>query len=96
MKPDPESAVSIVHRLLFQALLDIREQAQQQRDKVSFHLADLFHNVVLEMEAAARGGQSFDEVLGILQERASERGLDRWLAASLARDADRRPERDAS
>jgi len=84
MKPDVNSPASAVHRILFQALLEIREQGHEQKNKLVFHLADLFHNVVLEMETAARGEQSYDEVLHKLTEKAGEKGLDRWLSTTLS------------
>ena len=83
MKPDPTSPISLVHRLLFQALLEIREQGHEQSNKLVFHLADLFHGVVLEMESAARGGENFVAVLDDLKRRASEKGLGGWLSKSL-------------
>jgi len=56
-------ASDIVHRLLFRALLEMRAEGAEQRNKVVFHLADIFHNVVLEMEKAARGQGNYDDVL---------------------------------
>ena len=92
MKPDLNSPASVVHRLLFQALLEIREQGTEQRNKLVFHLADLFHNIVLEMESAARGEQSYESVLSTLSETASEKGLDRWLSTTLAGLAELQPQ----
>jgi hypothetical protein len=78
------SAIETVHRLLFRALLEIRSQGQEQKNKLVFHLADLFHNIVLEMENAAEGQSNYDDVLRLLQERAREKGLDKWLESNLA------------
>jgi hypothetical protein len=79
MKTSSPPAVETVHRLLFRALLEMRAQGHESKNKVVFHLADLFHNVVLEMQNAAEGRCSYDDVLKALQERAREKGLDRWL-----------------
>lgn len=84
MIPDTPAPVSVVHRLLFQALLEIREQGHESRNNVVFHLADLFHNVVLDMEAASKGEQSFDSVLEALMRTAEQKGMETWLAAALA------------
>jgi hypothetical protein len=65
-------AVETVHRLLFRALLEIRSQGHEQKNKVVFHLADLFHGAVLEMENAAEGKCSYEEVLKYLEEKARE------------------------
>jgi len=73
-----------VHRLLFRALLEIRSQGHEHQNKVVFHLADLFHTIVLEMERAAHGECSYEGVLQRLQELAGEKGLRRWLDHNLA------------
>ena len=73
------SATELLHRLLYRALLEVRSEALEQKNKVAFHLADLFHNVVLEMQGAAEGRCSYDDVLRTLEERAREKGLEWWL-----------------
>jgi hypothetical protein len=78
---DPSHAV---HRLLFRALLEMRSQGHEHQDKVVFHLADLFHTVALDMERAARGECGYGEVMQHLQQRASEKGLRKWLDSNLA------------
>jgi hypothetical protein len=84
MKAPDASAIKKVHRLLFRALLDMRSQGGHQADKSVFHLADLFHSVVLEMENAAEGKCTYEEVLKYLEERAKETGCEKWLDANLA------------
>jgi hypothetical protein len=78
------SALEAVHRLLFRALLEMRSQGHEHKNKVVFHLADLFHNVVLDMESAAEGKCSYLDVLTALEERAKEKGLERWVGANRA------------
>lgn len=83
MTPSVPSA-HLVHRLLFRALLEMREQGHEQKNKVVFHLADLFHTTVLDLEAAAAGKKTYEEVFGLLEAKAREKGVDRWLAAAVA------------
>ncbi len=78
------SAVKTVHRLLFDALLELRSQGHEHRNPVVFHLADLFHNIVLEMENAAQGCGSYEDVLALLEERAREKGCQSWVEQRLA------------
>ncbi|HYT92593.1 MAG TPA: hypothetical protein VEL76_28010 [Gemmataceae bacterium] len=78
------SAAETVHRLLFRALLEIRSQGHEQKNKIVFHLADLFHNIVLDMKTAAEGECGYEEVLARLAEQAKEKGLERWLNSNLA------------
>jgi hypothetical protein len=79
MATNKAPAVETVHRLLFRALLEIRSEGHEHKNKVVFHLADLFHKVVLEMGNAAEGQCTYEDVLKRLEERAAERGLDKWL-----------------
>ena len=79
MQVNHNSAAATVHRLLFRALLEIRSEGHEQKNKAVFHLADLFHTVVLEMENAAEGQCTYEEVLKLLEQRAKEKGLERWL-----------------
>jgi len=79
-----KTATELVHRLLLRALLEMREQGREQKNKLVYHLADLFHNAVLDMEAAAEGRSTYDDVLRLLDEKARETNCERWLQSALA------------
>src|SRR5262245_56860574 len=83
MNANDKTALAIVHRLLFRALLEIRHQGHEQNNKLVFHLDDLFHNIVLDMEAAAEGRSTYEEIMGQLEEKAKEKNCERWLYAAL-------------
>jgi Mg/Co/Ni transporter MgtE len=82
MQTTDKSALELVHRLLFRALIEIRAQGHEHKNKLVFHLADLFHNVVLDMEAAAEGRLAYDEVLHQLEEKAKEKNCEQWLLSA--------------
>lgn len=84
MRASQTTAAATVHQLLFRAMLEIRSEGYEHKNKVVFHLADLFHNVVLEMENAAEGRCSYEDVMRVLEERARERGLESWPRHNLA------------
>ncbi len=84
MNATEKTALERVHRLLFRALIEIRAQGHEQKNKVVFHLADLFHNAVLDLEAAAEGRSTYGEVLQQLEEKAKEKNCERWLHSALA------------
>jgi hypothetical protein len=69
--------------LLFRSLVEIRAQGAEQKNKLVFHLADLFHNCVLDMEAAAEGRLTYEEVMQRLEEKAKEKNCQRWLSSTL-------------
>ena len=79
-----KTALGLVHRLLFRALIEIRAQGHGQKNKLVFHLADLFHNAVLDVEAAAEGRLTYDEVFHRLEEKAKEKDCENWLHSALA------------
>ena len=81
MQTTSKTALEIVHRLLFRALIEMRSQGHDQKNKVIFHLADLFHNTVLQMESAAEGKASYEDVLRRLEEKAKEKGCESWFSA---------------
>ena len=91
------NASKTVHRLLFQALLEIREQSRVNGDKVSYHLADLFHTVALQLEAAAEGktNVNYEDILTFLKERAREKGCEEWIEARVSELASRSGEKSS-
>ncbi|HEV3260940.1 MAG TPA: hypothetical protein VG013_29075 [Gemmataceae bacterium] len=96
MNTTDKSALELVHRLLFRALIEIRAQGHEQNNKLVFHLADLFHNIVLDMEAAAEGKSTYEEVLRQLEEKAREKNCERWLRSAITEvEANRTSRSDA-
>ncbi len=81
------TAKSTVHQLLFQALLEMRDSAHDSGDKVVFHLADLFHIAILQMERAGQTDEidGFDKVLAFIRQRAKEKGCSEWVEKQLDR-----------
>src|SRR5205823_6197270 len=101
MRATAKTALELVHRLLFRALIEIRAQGHEQKNKVVFHLADLFHNAVLDMQAAAEGRLTYDEVLRQLDGKAEEKNCEAWLRSAIAQiennetpTADNEPDRE--
>src|SRR5437588_1779582 len=86
-----KTALELVHRLLFRALIEIRAQGHEQKNKLVFHLADLFHTAVLDMEAAAEGRLTYDEVFHQLEAKAREKNCERWLRSALTEIVSSRP-----
>jgi hypothetical protein len=69
----------LLHRLLYLALVEMRTEAYEVRNKKVFHLADLLHTLPLQLERVAGGEGSYDEVLKSLHSRAGDKSLERWL-----------------
>jgi len=84
MQTTQASSLERVHRLLFRALVEIRAEGHEHQNKLVFHLADLFHQCVLDLEAAAGGEVDYDTVFRRLEEKAEEMKLQRWLQSALA------------
>jgi hypothetical protein len=77
-----KSAAEVLHRLLYRALIEIREQGRESGNKAVFHLAALFHTTALALGRVAEGKGSYDTVLHELEEKAAEKGIERWLRAA--------------
>lgn len=84
MEKAKRSALDMTHRLLFRALVEIRAQGHEDNNTLVFHLADLFHQVVLEMKNAAEGKITYEQVFRLLESRAKEKGCEKWLFAALS------------
>jgi hypothetical protein len=78
------SSRTLVHQLLFEALLEMRQRGHDSGDKVVFHLSDLFHNAVLQLDGADDQSRE-DEVLEFIKRRAKEKGCEEWLRQHLDR-----------
>jgi hypothetical protein len=81
------SSRSLIHQLLFEALVELRHRGHESGDNVVFHLSDLFHNAVLQLRDVESSGQgeddSYDEILAFIEMRAKEKGCDSWLKQKL-------------
>jgi hypothetical protein len=73
-----------IYRLLYLALVDMRVEAYEAQNSTLFHLADLFHNIPLQMERVANGEGTYSEILSSLQTRAAEKGCLDWLSKAMS------------
>ena len=78
------SSAEVLHRLLYWALLDIREQAAQRSDPITFGIADLLHNLPSELLLADGCESTYEHLLDELQLQARESGREAWLANTIA------------
>jgi hypothetical protein len=66
-------------KLMYRAFLDIRVASYQQNSKTSFVLADVFHNVPLQMNKAEKGEKSYADIIKWIQEKCEARNCTSWL-----------------
>ncbi len=69
----------VLHRLLYDALIEIRAKGNASNDKAVFSLADLFHNVPMDLDKLDRGEVSVEDIMHKLEEHARRRGIEGWL-----------------
>lgn len=69
---------TIIYKLLYYILLDIRIEAHETKNEKIFHLADLFHNTPLRLNIADNA-ESYDDIIEWLLNRAKEKGCEKWL-----------------
>lgn len=80
----------LVYRLLYLALIEIRENGRADKNKVVYHLADLFHNVPLSMRRAKNGEVTHSEILKSIRDHAKDIGCERWLETRIQEFCERK------
>jgi hypothetical protein len=68
--------------LLFRAFLDIRIASYAKDSHTCFVLADVFHNVPLQMNSADKGERTYAEIIADIKERCERRQCTFWLDAA--------------
>jgi hypothetical protein len=81
---------ALLYRLLYDGLIEIRYYARERRTKEVFRLADLFHNLPLQLERMERGETTPEEVMGDLQAHAERNRTKQWLAHRIQEDTNHR------
>lgn len=66
-------------RLMYCAFLDIRIASYSQDSHTCFILADIFHNVPLQMNRAEKEGAGYADIVKWIQKRCEERQCTAWL-----------------
>ena len=90
----PTTSRSTLYRLLYSALIEIRAAGRSGAIDQVILLADLFHNVPLQLERVDQGEASDEDVMRWLRERAQRNGIVGWLYLRI--DEAIRYERDMS
>jgi hypothetical protein len=71
---------TLIYKLLYQAFVDIRAAAYESKsNKAIFKIADIFHNIPLQLERVEKGQGSHKEILEDLRERSRRRECESWL-----------------
>lgn len=65
--------------LLFRAFLDIRIASYAKDSHTCFVLADVFHNVPLQVNRADKGEISYAEIIADIKKRCERRQCTPWL-----------------
>ena len=74
-----------LYQLLYQALVEIRQQGREAKNAPIFGLANLLHVVPLELERAAKGEISYEDVYDSLTIRADELNCRAWIDGEISR-----------
>ncbi len=66
-------------KLLYAAFLDIRVVSYSGDSRTCFALADIFHNVPLQLNLADKGKMSYADIVTWIQKKCEERNCKSWL-----------------
>ena len=71
---------TVLYRLIYDALIEMRAEATTCNSKMVFHLCDLLHALPLRLERMERGEESAEDIMQWLQTRAArDKGSEQWL-----------------
>ena len=70
--------------LLFRAFLDIRVASYAKDSHTCFILADVFHNVPLQMNRADKDEKDYADIVADIKERCERRQCISWLDTATA------------
>ena len=73
-----------IFKLMYVAFLDIRIASYSQDSHTCLVLADIFHNVPLQMNQADKGKKSYTDIVTWIQKKCEERNCTSWLANATA------------
>lgn len=83
---------SALHRLLYDALVEIRAHANDTNGNLVFSLADVFHTVPLELDALDRDNVEVQHIRQHILASARRRGIEGWVELRLTAISHRHPE----
>jgi len=70
---------SLLYRLLYIALLDLRMEAHDTKNEEAWRVANLFHRIPLQLARVGAGDGSYADLLAQLREDAQRLGCAAWL-----------------
>lgn len=82
----------MLYRLLYDTLIELRARGYETGDQSVFMLADLFHNLPLQLDRLNRGELAVQDMLSELDERAQRHGIEGWLELRMSEIAKYHPE----
>ena len=68
-----------VFRLMYIAFVEMRVEAYEKQNAKIFYIADIFHNVPLQLERVNKGEITYEEVLSEIRSKATEKGYEQWF-----------------
>lgn len=66
-------------KLMYAAFLDIRVASYSGDSHTCFVLADIFHNVPLQINRADKGEKSYADIVAWIQKKCEERNCKSWF-----------------
>ena len=70
---------SLLYRLLYIALIDLRMEAHDTKNEEAWRVAHLFHRIPLQLARVGAGDGSYADLLAQLREDAQQLGCAAWL-----------------
>lgn len=75
-----------LHDLLYRAFINIRMEAHDEQNEAIFKLADLLHNLPLQLVKALQQNQDYEIVFTVLKARVAQKQQEPWLEQVIKTD----------
>lgn len=66
-----------IFRLMYIAFIEMRAEAYEKRSAKTFHIADIFHTVPLQLERVNKREITYEEVLSSIRSKAIEKNCEK-------------------
>jgi len=69
---------TLINKLLYSILVEIRTEAYEAKNAKIFHLADISHNIPLQLNNVDKA-DNYDDIMEWLTNRAKEKNCEEWF-----------------
>jgi hypothetical protein len=74
---------TLIYKLLARALLDMRIASKDGNSQFTFEIADIFHNIPLQIERVKNNKEDYKQIIEWLEMRCEQKKMRSWLETAI-------------